>query len=91
VDVPESSARGCVPAPESTLCSLNDFTYSKIANTAFAQSGSPAAALVYNYHLTPADADNILEIVALSGYEVHRQDVSAWINTHEDAWKAWIP
>lgn len=91
VDLPESSADDCVPSGATSLCSLEDFLYVKIANATFAKSGSPAAALVYNYRLNVEDAGNVLDIVALSAYDVHPEDVAAWLNTHKESWQAWLP
>jgi hypothetical protein len=90
VDLPESSANGCQPTPASTLCSLADFRYVKIANADFAESGSPAYSLVYHYELSDEDVATIEELVALSGYDVGAVDVASWINTHRAAWQAWL-
>jgi len=90
VDLPGSSADGCVPTPASTLCSLDNFRYVKIANADFTQSGSPAYSLVYHYELSDEDVATIEELVALSGYDVGAVDVTSWINTHREAWQAWL-
>ena len=91
IDIPESSAGECLPSRASTLCSFGDFRYLKIANADFAESGSPAYALVYNYALDPASAANILELVVLSGYDVGSADVASWLNTHPKVWRRWVP
>jgi ABC-type proline/glycine betaine transport system substrate-binding protein len=91
VDIPESAAESCRPAPESTLCALTNFRYLRIVNTQFAHSGSPAYTLVYHYYLRRAEAVNVLDIVALSGYDVGPADAAAWINTHRDLWRRWLP
>ena len=91
IDIAESSAGECIPSRASTLCSFRDFRYLKIANADFANSGSPAYALVYNYVLDPASAANILELVALSGYDVGAADVASWLNTHQKVWRRWLP
>ncbi|MBA3311629.1 MAG: hypothetical protein H0U28_16525 [Nocardioidaceae bacterium] len=90
IAIPESTAEGCVPNAVSTLCSLANFDYLKIANSEFATSGSPAYNLVYNYRLSESESDNVLEIVELSGYDVRAADVASWINTHEDVWRRWL-
>ncbi len=90
VAIPESAAQDCVPTAASTLCSLENFDYVKIANAEFAASGSPAYNLVYNYRLSQSEAATILEIVTLSGYDVRAADVASWINTHEDGWQGWL-
>jgi hypothetical protein len=90
VDLPESSADGCQPNRLATLCSLANFRYMKIVNADFAQSGSPAYALVYHYELTDEDAATVEELVSLSGYNVGAVDVASWINTHKEAWRVWL-
>jgi glycine betaine/proline transport system substrate-binding protein len=90
VDLPASSADDCQPTPASTLCSLANFRYVKIANADFAQSGSPAYSLAYHYELSDEDVATIEELVALSGYDVGAVDVASWINTHKEAWQAWL-
>jgi glycine betaine/proline transport system substrate-binding protein len=90
IDIPESAAEPCTPDRRSTLCSFRDFRYLKIANTAFAKSGSPAFSLVYKYQLTAANAANIMEIVTLSGYHVKAPDVASWLNTHGSQWRRWL-
>jgi glycine betaine/proline transport system substrate-binding protein len=90
VALPESAADGCTPGRVSTLCSLAGFRYVKIVNTDFAQSGSPAYSLVYHYELSDEDVATVEELVALSGYDVGAVDVASWINTHKDAWRAWL-
>jgi glycine betaine/proline transport system substrate-binding protein len=91
VDVPASAAQQCEPDPRSTLCSFAGFDYIKIANSAFADSGSPAYSLVYDYRLDKASVANILELVALSGYDVGPPDVASWLNTHAREWRRWLP
>jgi glycine betaine/proline transport system substrate-binding protein len=91
IDIPESAAESCRPAPATTLCSLQNFRYLRIVNSQFAHSDSPAYNLVYDYHLRRAEAVNVLEIVALSGYDVGPADAAAWINTHHDVWRRWLP
>lgn len=90
VQMPDSAAEGCVPDSGTTLCSLDDFEYLKIANSQFATSDSPAYNLVYNYQLKPDQASTILELVELSGFDVGEADVVSWINTHPDTWKRWL-
>jgi glycine betaine/proline transport system substrate-binding protein len=90
VDLPESAADGCVPNQRTTLCSLRTFKYLKIVNADFARSGSPAYALVYHYELSTEDAATIEELVQLSGNNVGAVDVASWINTHKEAWRAWL-
>jgi glycine betaine/proline transport system substrate-binding protein len=90
VDLPESSADGCVPNRAATLCSLASFHYVKIVNADFAKSGSPAYSLVYHYELSEEDVATIEELVELSGYNVGAVDVASWINTHKEAWQAWL-
>ncbi len=91
IDVPGSAAQPCQRDKRSTLCSFNEFTYVKIANSAFAASGSPAYSLVYSYHLDKPSVANILELVALSGYHVGPADVASWLNTHATVWRRWLP
>jgi glycine betaine/proline transport system substrate-binding protein len=91
IDIPESAAEPCRPAAASTVCSLTNFRYLRIVNSQFAHSDSPAYNLVYHYHLKRAEAVNVLEIVALSGYDVRSADAAAWINTHHDVWIRWLP
>lgn len=90
VEIPESGARSCTPNVITTLCSLDNFRYLKIVNSQFAHSDSPAYRLVYNYRLSRAEAGNVLEIVALSGYQVGTADAASWINTHRGVWRRWL-
>lgn len=91
IDIPESAAQTCRFAAVSTLCSLQNFRYLRIVNSQFAHSDSPAYSLVYRYYLGRADAVNVLEIVALSGYDVGPADAASWVNTHRDVWRHWLP
>ena len=90
VGIPESAASDCVPDKVTTLCSLENFRYQKIVNSDFAESGSPAYNLVYRYEVGQEEVDNLLEIVALSGYDVSSADVASWINTHQNVWRRWL-
>jgi glycine betaine/proline transport system substrate-binding protein len=90
VELPDSAGEGCEPHGVATLCSLEDFRYLKIANSDFAESGSPAYSLVFAYRLSRPEVDNVMEIVQLSGYDVGAADVASWINTHQDVWSAWL-
>lgn len=90
VQVPGSAADPCEPDILSTTCSLEDFSYTKIVNSEFAESGSPAYTLVYNYKLDRGDVATLMELVELSGYAVGPADVASWINTHEEVWKRWL-
>lgn len=91
IDIPESAADTCRPNADSTLCALTNFKYLRIVNSQFAHSDSPAYNLVYNYHLRRAEAVNVLNIVALSRYDVGPADAAAWVNTHRDVWQRWLP
>ncbi|MGH3507327.1 MAG: glycine betaine ABC transporter substrate-binding protein, partial [Nocardioidaceae bacterium] len=86
VELPDSAGEGCEPVASATLCSLRDFRYLKIANAEFAESGSPAYALVFAYQLSRSEVANVMELVELSGYDVRAADVVSWINTHRDVW-----
>jgi len=90
VQIPGSSADECTYATTTSLCSLDDFTYQKIVNTEFAESGNPAYTLIYNYRLRAIHATTVLEIVQLSGFRVAEADVASWINTHPRAWRRWL-
>lgn len=90
VQIPGSAGQDCTPDLESTTCSLEDFSYEKIANTEFAESGSPAYTLIYNYRLNREDAATLMELVELSGYDVGPADVASWLNTHKEVWKRWL-
>lgn len=90
VQVPESAAEPCEPDLQSTTCSLDDFSFEKVANSNFATSGSPAYSLVYKYRLDRDNIATLMEIVELSGYDVGPADVASWLNTHEEVWKRWL-
>lgn len=90
VDIPESAAQACKPDAVTTLCSFENFRYLKIANSQFAHSDNPAYNLVYNYRLSRVEAGNVLDIVALSGYDVGAADAASWINTHRGVWQRWL-
>lgn len=90
VELPESAASDCAPDMVTNLCSLADFDYDKIVNTEFAESDSPAYNLIYNYRLGREPADDILQLVALSGYRVNGTDAASWVNTHEEVWRQWL-
>jgi glycine betaine/proline transport system substrate-binding protein len=90
VDIPESAAQPCVPDPATTLCTLTNFRYQKIANSEFAASNSPAYSLVYAYQLSDEDASTVEELVELSGYDVGEADMASWLNTHKDSWRQWL-
>lgn len=90
VDLPDSAANDCTPDEASTLCSLSDFTYTKIVSTEFANSNSSAYNLIYNYRLAREPAADILKLVDLSGYRVNATDATSWINTHKAVWRRWL-
>ncbi len=90
VEIPKSAANDCIPDKVSTLCSLANFRYQKIANKDFATSGSPAYSLVYRYEVDRKEVDNLLNIVEFAGYDVSGADVASWINTHPNVWRRWL-
>lgn len=90
IDVPESAGSECAPELAATLCEVTDFDYDKIVNTEFAQSDNPAYNLIYNYRLGREPADDIMQLVALSGYRVNAADAASWVNTHEEVWRQWL-
>ena len=90
VQLPGSASGDCQPDLRSTTCSLEDFSYEKVANSTFTTSGSPAYSLVYKYRLDRESIATLMEIVELSGYAVGPADVASWLNTHEEVWKRWL-
>jgi glycine betaine/proline transport system substrate-binding protein len=90
VELPTSASTSCVRNAVTSLCRFGEFSYYKIANADFADSGSPAYRLVYSYHLGPPDVETISKIIALSGNDVQRSDMIGWINTHRSVWRRWL-
>jgi glycine betaine/proline transport system substrate-binding protein len=79
----------CDAVAAEVKCDYEHYYLDKIASTKFANSGSPAATLIKNFHWTNADQNSVARDIA----ENHMTDDNAakkWVDAHADQVQAWI-
>lgn len=80
---------GCDANPDKVACDYPPYILNKLISTKFDKSGSPAVALVKNFHITNAQQNQVSEYIAEKKMS---PDAAAkkWIDANPSAVKAWL-
>ena len=81
---------GCDADPAKVACDYQPYDLDKIARKAFAESGSPAAEFIRNFHWTNADQNLVAQDIAVNKLS-DADAAKKWVDAHPDVWQAWIP
>jgi glycine betaine/proline transport system substrate-binding protein len=80
---------GCDADAKKVKCDYQPYDLDKIVSKKFADSGSPAAALVKNFHWSNDDQNSIARDIAQN--KLSDDDAAKkWIDAHPDVWQAWL-
>lgn len=80
---------GCDADPKRVACDYQPYELDKIASKRFAESGSPAAALVKNFQWTDDDQNAVAYDIAQRGLS-HDEAAKRWLSGHVPVWQRWI-
>jgi glycine betaine/proline transport system substrate-binding protein len=81
---------GCDANPSTVACDYQPFDLDKIVSKKFAESGSPAAALLRNFQWTNADQNTVARYI--TGDKMSRDDAAKkWLDANPKAWQDWLP
>jgi glycine betaine/proline transport system substrate-binding protein len=81
---------GCDADPRTVACDYQPYDLDKIANKAFADSGSPAVALVKNFQWTNDDQNQVARDITVGDMTLD-QAAKKWLDTHRSQWQRWLP
>ncbi|HKT01001.1 MAG TPA: ABC transporter substrate-binding protein [Rugosimonospora sp.] len=80
---------GCDADAKKVACDYPPYDLDKIVSKQFADSGSPAANLVKNFHWTNADQNAVARDITEN--KMSDDDAAKkWIDAHPDVWQAWL-
>jgi len=80
---------GCDADPKTVACDYQPYDLDKIGNKKFAESGSPAANLVKNFHWTDDDQNQVARYLTVD--KLSRDDAAKrWLDAHQSQWQAWL-
>jgi glycine betaine/proline transport system substrate-binding protein len=80
---------GCDVDPKAVACDYQPYDLDKIVSKKFADSNSPAATLVKNFHWTDADQNAVARDIAQN--KLSPADAAKnWVNAHPDGWQPWL-
>jgi glycine betaine/proline transport system substrate-binding protein len=81
---------GCDADPKKVACDYPPYDLDKIMSKKFADSGSPAAALIKNFTWTNDDQNLVARDIAEK--KMKPEDAAkTWVDANESKWKAWLP
>ena len=87
VALPEYT-EGCDADPATVACDYPPYVLNKIVRKEWADSGSPAVALVENFNWTNEDQNTVAtDIAAGMSYE---DAAKKWLDANPDVWQAWM-
>ena len=89
VDLPPHT-EGCDADPERVACDYPEYELDKIMSREFAESGSPAAALIENFRWTNDDQNVVARYIAEDGMSPE-EAAEKWIADNPDKVQAWLP
>jgi len=81
---------GCDANPRTVACDYQPYDLDKIANKAFADSGSPAVTLVKNFEWTNADQNQVARDITVNKLSLDKA-AQNWLNAHRSQWQRWLP
>jgi glycine betaine/proline transport system substrate-binding protein len=80
---------GCDADPKKVKCDYQPYDLDKIVSKKFADSGSPAANLVKNFHWSNDDQNAIARDIAQN--KLSDDDAAKkWVDAHPDVWQPWL-
>jgi glycine betaine/proline transport system substrate-binding protein len=80
---------GCDADPQKVACDYAPYALNKIVSKTFADSGSPAAALVKNFKWTNEDQNAVAKDIAVN--KMSDDDAAKkWVDAHQNVWQAWL-
>jgi glycine betaine/proline transport system substrate-binding protein len=80
---------GCDADAQKVACDYQPYNLDKIVSKKFADSGSPAAALVKNFKWTNDDQNVVALDIAQN--KLSAEDAAKkWVDAHPDVWQAWL-
>ncbi len=81
---------GCDADPRTVACDYQPYDLDKIANKAFADSGSPAVTLVKNFQWTNDDQNEVARDITVNNLTLD-QAAKNWLAAHRAQWQHWLP
>jgi glycine betaine/proline transport system substrate-binding protein len=81
---------GCDADPQKVACGYPPYTLNKVVSKKFADSGSPAAAVVKNFNWTNEDQNSVARDIAQNNMTPEAA-AKKWLDANPDKWKAWLP
>jgi len=81
---------GCDADPRTVACDYQPYDLDKIANKAFADSGSPAVTLVKNFQWTNDDQNEVARDITVNNLTLD-QAAKNWLAAHRAQWQRWLP
>jgi glycine betaine/proline transport system substrate-binding protein len=81
---------GCDKDPTTIKCDYPPYHLNKVVSTKFADSGSPAAALIAKFNWTNDDQNQVAEYI--TGESMSDDDAAKkWLDANTAKWQAWLP
>ena len=80
---------GCDKVPAKVACGYPDYQLNKVVAKKFADSGSPAVAVVKNFQWTNDDQNEVARDIAEKNMKPE-DAAKKWLDAHPDKWKAWL-
>ena len=80
---------GCDADPSKVVCDYQPYDLDKIANKAFADSGSPAVTLIKNFQWTNEDQDQVARDITVNKMSLD-QAGKKWLDAHRTIWQEWL-
>jgi glycine betaine/proline transport system substrate-binding protein len=81
---------GCDADPRKVACDYQPYDLDKIANKAFAYSGSPAAELIKNFEWTNDDQNQVARDIADRKLSPDKA-AERWLDANRPVWQKWLP
>jgi glycine betaine/proline transport system substrate-binding protein len=81
---------GCDADLKTVACDYQPYDLDKIVNKKFAESGSPAAALIKNFQWSNADQNAVARLITVD--KLSRDEAAKrWLDSHPKVWQSWLP
>ncbi len=80
---------GCDDDPKTVACDYPPYALNKLIATKFADSGSPAVALIKNFHWTNDDQNAVSEMIANENMQPE-DAAKKWVEANPDKVNAWL-
>jgi glycine betaine/proline transport system substrate-binding protein len=80
---------GCDADAAKVACGYPDYTLNKVVSAKFAESGSPAVAVVKNFAWSNDDQNAVARDIAAQNMKPE-DAAKKWLDANPDKWKAWL-